>query len=56
MKVLLDNIFVDNPDYDLMEQIILRYGYHSGYVELNESKDFVLSKKGKRLLKKVKSE
>lgn len=53
MRVLLQYIFDDNADKRIIEQVILRYAYRDGYVEIDESNgfDFVLSDKGLKLIK-----
>ena len=53
MRVLLQYIFDDNVDERIIEQVILRYAYRDGYVEIDESNgfDFVLSDKGLKLIK-----
>ena len=53
MRVLLQYIFDDNIDNRIVEQVILRYAYRDGYVEIDESNgfDFILSDKGLKLIK-----
>ena len=53
MRVLLQYIFDKNIDKRIIEQVILRYAYRDGYVEIDESNgfDFVLSDKGLKLIK-----
>lgn len=53
MRVLLQYVFDDNDDKSIIEQVILRYAYRDGYVDINESNgfDFVLSDKGLKLIK-----
>lgn len=53
MRVLLQYIFDDNYDKSILEQVILRYAYRDGYVDIDESNgfDFVLSDKGLKLIK-----
>lgn len=53
-RFLLIEIYnVDNtePDWNFIEQIILRKAYNLGYVELNGNEDFILSNKGKKFIK-----
>jgi hypothetical protein len=50
MRVLLQYIFTDEDNADIIEQVLLRIAYHDGYVELDDDKDFVLSDKGVRLI------
>ena len=52
-KFLLEEIFNEDktePNYGLIEQVILRKAYALGYVELDENKDFILSDKGKEFI------
>lgn len=52
-KFLLEEIFNEDktePNYGLIEQVILRKAYVLGYVELDENKDFILSDKGKKFI------
>lgn len=53
MRVLLKYVFDDNDDKRIIEQVILRYAYRDGYVEIDENNgfDFVLSDKGIKLIK-----
>lgn len=53
MRVLLQHIFDNNIDNCIIEQVILRYAYRDGYVEIDENNDFdfVLSDKGIKLIK-----
>lgn len=53
MRALLQHIFDDNVDKRIIEQVILRYAYRDGYVEVDKSNgfDFILSDKGLKLIK-----
>lgn len=51
MRVLLQYIFDDDDNADIIEQVILRYAHRDGFVELDENKDFVFSDKGLKLIK-----
>lgn len=51
IKVLLREIFTSKEnDGNFVEQIILRYAFKDGYVELKDNR-FYLSKKGEKLIK-----
>ena len=41
----------ENPDYELLEQVILRYAYHHKYVAVVDD-EFILTKKGEKLCNK----
>ena len=53
MKVVLSELFAhQDPNYTLIEQVILRYAYKKKFVTLDqETNEFVLTKKGMKLIK-----
>lgn len=51
MKVLLTELYTrENPDFEFMEQIILRYALSSKFVESDDI-NFILTKKGSNLIR-----
>lgn len=54
IKVLLKEIFTDaeTPDYEFIEQIILRYAYRSHYLDYDKEENlYTLNDRGSKLIK-----